>query len=204
MNGEGGDMDAIEAFLQVLDPNDNSTGGGAASALAGAMAAALAAMVARLSVGKFPDASEAAYRQVSATGETLAAKLSAGAAADAEAFAEVKAAYRLPRETSEQKAERAQAIQAAMINAARVPLDNAGLCVRVLELVGLLEGRSNPDALSDLQCSGHLAQAGLEGCLANVAINLPAIKDPAVVSGINQQVQTLRALARGCGSAEAA
>jgi formiminotetrahydrofolate cyclodeaminase len=196
-------MDTIEAFLQVLDPNDNSTGGGTASALAGAMAAALAAMVARLSLGKGLDASEAAYRQVSATGETLAAELATGAAQDAEAFAAVKAAYRQPRETVEQKAARAQAIQAAMINAARVPLRNAGLCVRVLELVGLLEGRSNLDALSDLQCSGYLAQAGLEGCLANVAINLPVIKDPAIVSDINQQVQTLRALARG-GSAEAA
>lgn len=195
-------MDTVTAFLQVLDPNDNSTGGGTASALAGAMAAALAAMVARLSVGKDLDASETAYRQVSTTGETLTAELASGAARDAEAFAAVKAAYRLPRETPEQKAARSLAIQAAMINAARVPLYNAGLCVRVLELVGLLEGRSNPDALSDLQCSGYLAQAALEGCLANVAINLPAIKDPAVVSAMNQRVQTLRALARG-GSPEA-
>ena len=33
------------AYLRVLDPADNSTGGGSASALAGGMAAALAAMV---------------------------------------------------------------------------------------------------------------------------------------------------------------
>jgi formiminotetrahydrofolate cyclodeaminase len=197
-------MDTVTAFLQVLDPNDNATGGGTASALAGAMAAALAAMVARLSVGKGLDASDTAYRQVSATGETLSAELAAGAAQDAEAFAAIKAAYRLPRDTAEQKAARSQAIQAAMINAARVPLHNAGLCVRVLELVGLLEGRSNPDALSDLQCSGYLARAGLDGCLANVAINLPAIKDPAVVSAINAQVRALRALARVGGCAEAA
>jgi len=197
-------MNTIEAFLQVLDPNDNSTGGGTAAALAGAMAAALAAMVARLSVGKSPEASEAAYRQVSVTGGALSAELAAGAASDAEAFAAVMAAYRLPRETPEQKAARSQAIQAAMIHAARVPLHNASLCVRALELVDLLEGRSNPDALSDLQAAGYLARAGLDGCLASVAINLPSIKDPAVISEISQQVRTLRTLARGCGSAEAA
>ena len=197
-------MDTITAFLQVLDPNNNSTGGGTASALAGAMAAALAAMVARLSGAKALGASDAAYRQVSATGETLSAELAAGAARDAEAFAAVKAAYRLPRETPERKAARTESIQAAMINAARVPLHNAGLCVQVLELVGLLEGRSNPDALSDLQCSRYLAQAGLDGCLANVAINLPSIKDQAVVSAIKDQVRTLRALAQCDNSTEAA
>jgi formiminotetrahydrofolate cyclodeaminase len=196
-------MDTVTAFLQVLDPNNNSTGGGTASALAGAMAAALAAMVARLSVGKGIGVSDTVYRELSATGEALSDELAAGAAHDADAFAEVTAAYRLPRETPEQKAARTQAIQAAMINAARVPLHNAGLCVRVLELAGTLEGRSNPDALSDLQCACYLARAGLDGCLANVAINLPAIKDPAVVSAINEQVRVLQALARGGGCKDA-
>jgi len=197
-------MDTVTAFLQVLDPGNNSTGGGTASALAGAMAAALAAMVARLSVGKGLGASDTVYRELSATGETLSAELAAGAARDADAFAAVTAAYRLPRETPEQKAERAQAVQAAMINAARVPLDNAGMCVQTLELAGTLEGRSNPDALSDLQCACYLARAGLDGCLANVAINLPAIKDPAVVSAIKEQVRVLRALTRGNGCKETA
>jgi formiminotetrahydrofolate cyclodeaminase len=195
-------MDTVTAFLQVLDPHDNATGGGTASALAGSMAAALAAMVARLSVGKGLDASDTDYRQVSATGETLSAELAAGAAQDAEAFAAIKAAYRLPKDTAEQKAVRLQAIQAAMVHAARVPLHNAGLCARVLDLVSLLEGRSNPDALSDLQCSGYLAHAGLDGCLANVAINLPAIKDPAVASAIDEQARALRVSVRG-GCAEA-
>ena len=42
----------VESFLRVLDPADNSTGGGTAAAVAGAMAAALVGMVARLSIGK--------------------------------------------------------------------------------------------------------------------------------------------------------
>jgi len=197
-------MDTVKAFLQVLDANDSSTGGGSASALAGAMAAALVAMVARLSMGKRVDASDTVYRELSATGETLSTELVAGAARDADAFAEVTAAYRLPTEMPEQKAARTQAIQRAMINAAHVPLHNAGLCMRVLELSSTLEGRSNPNAVSDLQCAGYLARAGLEGCLANVAINLPAIKDATVVSAINEQVGALRALARGGGCTEAA
>ena len=187
-------MDTITAFRQVLDPNNNSTGGGTASALAGAMAAALVAMVARLSVGKGAGAPEHVYAEVRAAGEALSVALSAGGARDAEAFEAVKAAYRLPKETPEQKTSRTQAIQAALIEAAQVPLRNAGLCSQAIELVERLAGRANPNALSDLQCAGYLARAGLAGCLANVAINLPVIKDPAVASAIEGQAQTLQAI----------
>src|SRR5512135_778445 len=103
-------MDTVSAFLQVLDPHDNSTGGGTASALAGAMAAALAAMVARLSGGKGAGAQagppghgpSGPFEAVRAAGEALAVELAGGAARDAEAFEAVKAAYRLPKETAEQ------------------------------------------------------------------------------------------------------
>jgi glutamate formiminotransferase/formiminotetrahydrofolate cyclodeaminase len=193
-------MDTTTAFLQVLDPKDSSTGA-ARPRRWQALAAALAAMVAPQrgqGIGRI-----GGYLELSAAGETLSAELTAGAKLDAEAFAAIKAAHGLPRETADQKTARAQAIQAAMTHATRVPLHNAGLCVRVLELVSLLEGRSNPDALSDLQCGGYLARAGLDGCLANVAINLPSIQDPAVVSAVHEQVRALRALARGGGCTEA-
>lgn len=188
-------MDTITAFLQVLDPSDNSTGGGTASALAAAMAAALAAMVARLSTGKGQATPDTFYQDLSAAGEELAGELATGGARDAAAFAVVMEAYRLPKDTAEQVAERAAAIQAAMINAARVPLDNAGLCSRVLALTGLLEGRSNPNAQSDLQCAVYLARAGLAGCLANVAINLPAIEDNAVVYAFKERAAAFRDIA---------
>jgi len=96
---------------------------------------------------------------------------------------------------------RAQAIQAALIDAAQAPLRNAGLCAQVLEVVERLEGRANPNALSDYQCAGYLARAGLTGCLANVAINLPAIKDPAVTSAIEKQAQALQAASGSTGAA---
>jgi formiminotetrahydrofolate cyclodeaminase len=187
-------MDTVDAFLKVLDPADNSTGGGTASALAGAMAASLASMVARLSVGKAAGAVDSFYQELAAAGEKLSLELQAGAARDAEAFDGVKAAYRLPKDTPEQTAARSAAIQAAVIDAARVPLANAGMCARALDLARLLEGRSNPNARSDLQCAIYLARAGLAGCLANVAINLPSIKDPATAGAIAEHAHALHSL----------
>jgi len=191
---EGGTArDTVNAFLRVLDAQDGSTGGGTASALAGAMAAALAAMVARLSKGKGLSAPDAFYEELGSDGERLSLMLAAGGARDAEAFDAVKTAFRMPRDTAEQKDARTAAIQAATVAAALTPLDNAALCTRVHELVDRLAGRANPKTLSDLQCAGYLALAGLRGCLANVEINLPAIKDQASASAIQERALALRA-----------
>lgn len=180
------------AFRRVLDPEDNSTGGGAASALAGAMAAALTAMVARLSLaGAGPEADEY-YIPVVEDGVRLAEDLRTGAEEDAAAFDAVMAAYQLPKATEEQKAQRTPAIRAAMQHATEVPLRNAEHCLAVLRLVAKLEGRSNPRALSDLQSASYLAAAALRGCLANVDINLPSVKDEKVAAPIRSRAEALR------------
>ena len=88
-----------------------------------------------------------------------------------------------------------------MLHATRVPLRNAEACAEVLALVAKLEGRSNPRAASDLQCAGYLALAGLQGCLANVAINLPGIKDAAAADEIRAQVGRLQDILHDLGDA---
>lgn len=185
----------VEAFLRVLDPTDSSTGGGTASAVAGAMAAALVAMVARLSIGKDGLETEAFYRELGAEAQVLSDELLDGGREDSEAFAAVRAAYRLAKHTDEERTVRRQAIQRAMIEATRVPVANMERCWRVLELAMQLRGRSNPNAASDLQCALHLARAGLLGCADNVEINLPAIRDQAVAGELAERAGSLRALA---------
>ena len=181
----------IEAFLRVMDASDNTTGGGTASAIAGAMAAGLAGMVARLSIGKKNMAPASHYEEVAGRSEKLVKALFEGGRKDSEAFSVVSAAYRLSKETDEEKAERSRAIQEAMIHATEVPLRNARACHEVLNLCRSLRNCFNKNAASDLACAEHLAHAGLLGCIANVRINLPAIKDNAVTEDIENQLQVL-------------
>lgn len=183
-------------FLRVIDPADNSTGGGSASAISGGMAAALAAMVARLSVNGAGSEPDDYYLPIAQAGAELAQALMAGASEDAHSFDAVMAAYRLSKATDAEKAARSTAIRAAMAHATRVPLRNAELCAEALALVGRLEGRSNPRALSDLQSAGYLARAGLLGCLANVDINLPGVKDEAAMAEIRLRADALRLQAK--------
>jgi formiminotetrahydrofolate cyclodeaminase len=183
------------AFTRILDPADNATGGGAASAVAGAMAAALVGMVARVSIGKknMPQPDDF-YAEIDRQAQAIAFDLMAGSNADSDAFDRVMDAYRLPKETDADKAARSAAIQQATIGATETPLRNAKGCARVLELAAQLENRSNLNAASDLECAILLAAAGLKGALSNAEINIASLKDAALAEAFRARVAALRAM----------
>lgn len=183
-----------DAFLRVLDSQDTTTGGGTAAAIAGAMAGGLIAMVAGLSIEKEGLAPKEYYLEIVAEADSLAEELLEGGYQDSLAFSSVRAAYRLSKSTQNEKIIRGEAIQAAWIQAARVPLNNAAACARLLKLADRLQGRSNQNAASDLVCAYHLARTGLLGCLANVKINLPSIKDSEIVMELEKISAELSAL----------
>ncbi len=198
-SGIDGDKSLL-AFLKLLDPTDNSTGGGTASAVAGAMAAALVAMVARLSIGKPGMADDTVYDDVNREAQALSMDLFMGGYRDSQAFQAVQASHKLPRETKEQKRVRQEAIQRAIVRAARVPLANAEACKRLLDLCSQLRGRSNPSVASDLECARHLAQAGLSGCLANLEINLPLIKEEKLGTELAERARGLQKSVQATGN----
>jgi formiminotetrahydrofolate cyclodeaminase len=187
----------LNTILRILDPADNSTGGGSASAVAGAMAAALAAMVGRLTIGKPGMESEDYYRPIIAEAEELSLRLLQGARLDSESFDAVMAAYRMPKISEPERTARQRAVSEAILQATNIPLANAEDCRRVFELCNQLWDRSNPKARSDLECAFHLARAGLSGCLDNVAINLPNIKDESQIQRIQSRAEHLRRLEQG-------
>jgi len=184
--------DDIAAFLKVVDPEDDQTGGGTASAVAGAMAAGLAGMVSRLSIGRDGMEPEAYYREIDAEAQVLTASLLRGGRQDSEAFGAVMRAFTLPKCTDQEKTARSAAIQDGMVGAAKVPLENAERCSLVVGLVRRLKGRSNQNAASDLAVAGALARTALEGCLANVAINVESIKDEHTAAGLAARAGELR------------
>lgn len=194
------DYPGSEAFRRILDPADNTTGGGAAAALAGAMAAALLAMVARLSAGRGLSKPDTFYTTVADEAEEIARQLLAGADADARAFDAVSAAYRLPKSSEAQRSARSLAIQSALVHATHVPLTNAEHCQRVLQLCRMLWDHCNPNVASDLECAELLAQAGQQGCLSNVETNLRSIKDAEIHAELTRRVERLRESIRALNS----
>jgi formiminotetrahydrofolate cyclodeaminase len=169
---------SVSTLLDALAAATPAPGGGSAAALAAAMSAALTAMVAGLTIGRprYADAQEE-MAAVLSRAEALRRALAGAADADTAAYRAVTAAYRLPKESAAQKAERAAAIQVAMRRAAEVPLETASWCAELLELAGRVAARGNPNASSDAAVAALLAHAGLLGAARNVRINLRSISD---------------------------
>ena len=179
-------------FLDALAAKTPTPGGGSAAAYSAAAGAALVAMVARLTIGRKKYAEvESQMKQLLEDAERLRAELTKAVDEDAEAFDAVMRAFRLPKDTQQQKAERSEAIEKATIYAARVPLKVASKAVEVIKLAVQAVSDGNLNAISDGATGAALASAALTGAGYNVRINLASIKDKHTTDLLLNELQTL-------------
>jgi len=182
-------------------------GGGTVSAVAGAMAAALAAMVGRLTVGrKKYVAVDGEFRRLVEQAEALRVRLMRLGDEDAAAFNAVSAAYALPKEPD---APRKDAIQAALIGAAKVPLETLRAAREVAALAARAAEAGNKNAVSDAGVGALLAGAAARGAAYNVRINIAGMPRPEEAAALGAEAQRLIAeteadVARATAAVEAA
>jgi formiminotetrahydrofolate cyclodeaminase len=168
-------------WLSELGSADPVPGGGAAAAVTASLAAALVEMVCNVSAGKAGlEEHEQHLAQVrdAARGFRLGSLTLADH--DAEAFTALLAAYRLPREDPAQQVARREAVQAATLRAATVPLEVAGNGAGVARLAAQLPGRSARSVLSDVGAAATCAAAAIDAAAVNVEINLRTLTDSAI------------------------
>src|SRR5512143_612365 len=170
----------MQHFLDKLCSKSPEPGGGSAAALVGAEAAALVGMVCYLTLGKEK------YADVQAEMEVLRDKSEAARAdmqrllqEDTEAFAAASAAYKLPKDTDEQKKEREAAIQAGLKKATEVPFAIGEKAIEIARLSLVAAEKGNKGAVSDAGVAVLFAEAALQAAALNVRINLVSIKDEA-------------------------
>ncbi|MBE3590925.1 MAG: cyclodeaminase/cyclohydrolase family protein [Firmicutes bacterium] len=176
----------LREFLAELGARQPVPGGGAAVGVAGALAAALARMVRNYSAEPAADgahaeggahaAAGAAEGGADAEGELVDRFLS-HAEADARAFERVARAWQLPRKTAEERARRAEALQAGLREAIEVPLALAETCVELARRLAPLALHGNRHVVADAEVAAHLAWAALAGAEANVAVNAAMLED---------------------------
>jgi formiminotetrahydrofolate cyclodeaminase len=175
---------SISKFLDETASNFPVPGGGSVSALAASLGTALASMVCRLAIGNNSNVTvQIELESVLIKSERLRAKFTALIDEDTNAFKKVIAAYRLPKETTEQNAQRVAAIQAAYKEATVVPLQLLELCAEAIALLNILGEKGNKNSLSDAGVAVLMLGAACEGAAMNVRINLAVIKDLSFVEG---------------------
>ncbi len=197
---------ALDAFMDSVSDANPTPGGGTVAAVAGAIASCLPVMVANLTLGrkKFATA-EPELRSVKDRATTLRSELLGLARLDSEAFDAVLKARRLPATTVAEVTARDQAVALAELEATRIPLTTAKLCVEVAELAARAARSGNPNAVTDAGVAGRMAAAAAEGALLNVKINLKSLGAGADKDDIEKALprleQALVTATRSCSEA---
>ncbi|MBI2417538.1 MAG: cyclodeaminase/cyclohydrolase family protein, partial [Ignavibacteriales bacterium] len=103
---------------------------------------------------------------------------------DNAAFDAVMDAFKLPKETDEQKAQRHDSIEAATLGAAAVPAQVISLCSTLLPYLGRIAQIGNQNSLSDAAIGISLTKTAAEGAYMNVLINCSALASPDKYAGL--------------------
>ncbi|MBZ5494759.1 MAG: glutamate formimidoyltransferase [Acidobacteriia bacterium] len=183
---------ALTEFVSSVAAPDAVPGGGSVAAHAASLAAALGEMVAGLTQGKKKyQAVEARVRDIHQQLTEARDALHRLVQEDAEAYRRVMTALKLPKETAEEKAARAEALEQATRTATEVPLRTARRAGEVLGLLVILAEIGNENARSDAAAGAQLACAALKGAQYNVLINLPGLEDRAFADTCRREADDL-------------
>lgn len=184
---------SLTDLCAALASAEPTPGGGSGAAAAGALGASLLGMVAGRTLereGGSPLARE--LQDLCDRAQTLRRKLLELVDQDAQAYATVIAAVRLPRETEAQKVGRREALQRAYLFASEVPLTTAEACLAVLAGAGSVVLRSPRALASDLAAGVHLAHAGAMSAVLNIEANLPYVKEAKAAQRLRERTAPLR------------
>jgi formiminotetrahydrofolate cyclodeaminase len=177
----------LGGFADEVGGPSPAPGGGSVAAYAGCIGASLVSMVCHLTIGKKGfEASQEELRSRQATAEDLRARLLVAVDVDTDAYLQVAGAYRLPKDTPEERAARNAAVAAAMRHASDVALATAEACLEVIELARGLSAGFNRTTASDLGVAVQSAMTGVRGGVLSVAANLRYLNEGPVVDDLRR------------------
>lgn len=180
----------LNYFIEDLSSEKPTPGGGSTSALFGVLGCALDSMVCALTYNKKKyEEHQTFVRDCHNQILSLQNDLEDLIEQDMLAYSQLNGAYRLPKNTEEQKIYREKQIQSNLRPAAEVPFSIMKLCAQGIKITQTLIGKTNKLAISDLACSVVGFKAAIECAWVNVKINLSLSKVP--MDDIKQKCQDI-------------
>ena len=181
-----------EEFVDVLASKAPVPGGGGASALVGAIGMALGNMVGSLTVGKKKYADvEADIIALKEKATALQADFLRLVDADAEAFEPLSKAYGMPKETEEQKAEKARVMAIVLKDACAVPMEIMEKCCEAIDIIAEFAAKGSALAISDAGVGAAFCKAALLGASLNVYINTKSMANREYAEELNAKADAM-------------
>jgi formiminotetrahydrofolate cyclodeaminase len=186
----------VKDFMSTLASSAPVPGGGSAAALAGSTACSLISMVAGLTMDKsgYEDVWDE-MREIKQIMDDKSQAFLAEMDRDADSYAKVIGCYQMPKNTDEEKANRSKAIQEAILEAAKIPLEVAELASELFAYARTVIQKGNQNAASDGAVGALMARACIRGALYNVKINAVSLKNETARELLLSRSSELEALA---------
>lgn len=168
----------ILGYMDVLKTKAPAPGGGAVAGLTAAQGISLTLMVLDLTLGKEKyQEFEELNKEVQEKCNKIYDLLVNAADDDYAAYTKLSEAYKLPKDSEEEKMKRKDAIENTAIAAIESPLKVIELCRDAAVETQRIVGKSNNMAISDLGVAAECFKSASKSSWLNVKINIPCISD---------------------------
>lgn len=165
-------------FLSEISSSSPTPGGGSVSAFCGAMATSLGIMVCNLTIGKKKyENVQNEISEIKTSLEDHYNKFLELYDLDSAAFDKVMEAYKLPKETEEEKRKRSEEIEKANVEATNIPIEVIRSAYLILKQLTRLSEIGNQNSLSDTGVALLLLKTCAQGAFLNVLINTKALNE---------------------------
>lgn len=183
---------SCEDFVDILSTKAPVPGGGGASALVGALGTALGNMVGSLTVGKKKYADvEADIIALKEKADVLQKDFLHLVDEDARVFEPLSKAYGMPKDTEEEKAEKARVMAIVLKDACAVPMEIMRKTCEAIDLIEEFAEKGSIIALSDAGVGASFCKAALLGASLNVFINTKSMADRAYAEALNAEAEEM-------------
>ncbi len=183
---------SCEDFVEILSTKAPVPGGGGASALVGAIGTALGNMVGSLTVGKKKYADvEADIIALKEKADALQKDFLQLIEEDARVFEPLSKAYGMPKDTEEEKAEKARVMEIVLKDACLVPMEIMRKCCEAIDLIEEFAAKGSVIAISDAGVGVAFCKAALLGASLNVFINTKSMANREYAEELNTEANEM-------------
>jgi formiminotetrahydrofolate cyclodeaminase len=168
----------LQEYFNELSSNSPTPGGGNVAALCGALSASLGIMVCNLTIGKkkYADVEQEIIRLKEKL-ENMQKEFVVLGQKDNASFDKVMDAFKLPKETDQEKEIRSKAIEEATIGATTAPMEVIKISKALLPLIEIIVEKGNRNSISDAGVAVSLIRTAANGAYLNVLINCSSLSN---------------------------